>query len=409
MGQEIGRSGEEGGSLSGDGDDSGTQSAEAVTADNYIPADGESASETAKNIAALLSDEDGSRGEGEREEEETEGEEKSTTGNPAQQIETAQQKADRVRDEQGKFVKTPKQGKVVDPDLQPHSNLPAALHKDFNNLPEGLKRHANKIFKTAQADYTRNMQAVSEIRQKAEPIISTAQNYIRSNNLQDDKGVTYTEQRLFNELLDAHHNIVLDKDRTIAGMIQRTGASPENISAYLRGENPSGVDIQRIPEIRSLQSTVSTLQQRLDARDQAETQARIAPRTQAFFDVISEKDPATGEHLRPELLDEAFIADAKPAVDRLLRVDPDLSPGEALKRVYATMIGREYSTNTTPRPVPTRQPNQFQQRAKAAAVSVRGRIAPLGTGDNSAELSLEEIPQSATETTRLIWNRLNGG
>lgn len=376
-----------------------------VTADNYVPEEGESASETARNIANLLKtrDDNGDQSEGSKEGQKIPEEKTENTGDKTEQI-----KADKPRDETGKFAKQ-KVDKANDPELQPPTILDPSAKKLFLNLPEGLKRETHRLIKSIQANGTRTQQQLTESLKRSEGIINTATSYIRDNNILDEQGRAYQPDRLFNELLTAHNNIIKDPDRYIAQIIQSSGASTENISAYLQGKNPTGVDVSKDPIIRALQNELSTVKAKLSEREVAEMQQKSAPIAEQFTAVMQEIDPASGNYRYPELLDEAFLESTKPIVAALMRTDTNLSPGEALKKAHGILTGKQYSQNAPKQIAPTQQIN-YNDRARQAAVSVRGKVPPIGSaGSNSSDLELHEIPQSATETARLIAQRLAGG
>ena len=214
---------------------------EVVTSENYIPADGETTSETARNIANLLAseNEDGSEDSGEKAPQEAQTQTPEQTGNPTQ--------VTRQRDENGKFVKNgttqlPKNPQPVqqDPALQPPARLSAEDKKLFMQAPDNMKRALNKMFRDGEADYTRKNQALAESMKRSEGIINTAEQYITNSNLADAQGRRYTPDRLFTELLQAHTNIARDPERYLAQMIQQTNADPEKIGMFLQGKDPSG-------------------------------------------------------------------------------------------------------------------------------------------------------------------------
>ena len=378
--------------------------------DNYEPGENESATETARNIANLLSKEDGIREDSEEPEEPTEeqSEEGSTEGNTeAPIVETAAQQAARQRDEKGKFVKQPAIAKENDPELQPPASLTAAQKKSFLNMPEGLKRETHRIFRDQQAQFTRKQQELSESLKRSEGVMTTARSYITQNNLVDNQGRLYSEDRLVAELISAHHNIASDPERYIAQMIQSTGANPENIGSYLRGETPSGIDISSDPKFRAVQSELERVTQALANQEKAQVDSRVAPMASQLEAVMREIDPASGEYRYPELHDEEFLESTKPIVKMLRRKDPSMSFGEAVKRAHASLTGQGYSPISQTTTAPTRSNNL--ERARSAAVSVRGRIAPVGSGTSDVnDLPMSEIPLSATETARMIYRRLQG-
>jgi len=375
--------------------------------DSYEPGENESATETARNIANLLSKEDGIREDGEESEEPApeQSAEGNAEGNPEQLEETAAQQAARQRDEKGKFVKQPT--KENDPELQPPASLTAAEKKAFLNMPEGLKRGTHRLIREQQAQFTRKQQELGESLKRSEGVMTTARSYITQNNLVDDQGRLYSEDRLVAELISAHHNIATDPDRYIAQMIQSTGANPENIGSYLRGEAPSGVDISADPKFRAVQSELERVTQLLASQEKAQVDSRVAPMASELEAVMREVDPASGEYRYPELHDEVFLESTKPIVKMLRRKDPSMSFGEAVKRAHASLTGQGYSPINSTTTAPARSNNL--ERARSAAVSVRGRIAPVGSGVSDVnDLPMSEIPQSASETARMIYRRLQG-
>jgi transposase len=378
--------------------------------EDYQPGENESATETARNIANLLSKEDGIREDSEESEEpiEEQSEEGSSEGDTETPVvETAAQQAARQRDEKGKFVKQPQASKENDPELQPPASLTAAQKKAFINMPEGLKRETHRIFRDQQAQFTRKQQELSESLKRSEGVMTTARSYITQNNLVDNQGRLYSEDRLVAELISAHHNIASDPDRYIAQMIQSTGANPENIGSYLRGEAPSGVNISNDPHFRAVQSELQSVKQLLASQEKAQVDSRVAPMASQLEAVMREIDPASGEYKYPELHDEEFLESTKPIVKMLRRKDPSMSFGEAVKKAHASLTGKAYSPINQNTVAPARSNNL--ERARSAAVSVRGRIAPVGSGlSDINDLPMSEIPQSAAETARMIYKRLQG-
>ncbi len=386
-----------------------------VTADNYTPEAGESASETARNIANLLKTSDDSGEESKGEEEEPTSEEGNTEGDKTEeQVAEDAAKSARQRDESGKFVKGQKEAaklqKTNDPELQPPTILAPHAKKAFLNLPEGLKRETHRLIKGIQASGTRAQQDLAKSLEHSEAIRIPAENYISNNNITDPKGVPYTPAQLFNDLMSAHTNLSRDPDRYIAQMIVQMEANPQNITAYLQGKNPSGVDITKDPHFRALQTEHEQLKNKLSEREQSEASQRQAPLADAFAEVMREIDPASGNFKYIELHEKAFSDSTKPIVAALLRTGR-YTPQQALIKAWATLTGNEEHSQNGNQPIlPTKQPVNYNDRAKQAAVSVRGKIAPTGAGQsNSADLELHEIPSSPTETARLILSRLSAG
>ena len=373
--------------------------------DDYTPDDDETPYETARKIAHLLNADDDTREESARQQaEETTGGDKSTTSDQVETPHAAGQKQAAQNLE--------KQDASQDPDLAPPAIIQEHLKKSFAKLPDDFKREANRIFKTIQANGTRTQQQLTESLKHSEEIINSASRYIQDNGLVDPQsGQFYKPVRLFTELMQAHSAINRDPDRAIANMIKNMGANPENIALYLQGQSPSGVDLRNDPNYSALQNQVSQLQNKLSSYEQNIQQQQRQPVINEYSAVMNEVDPSTGDLRFPELQDKEFLDATGPIVAALLRTGRH-TPGQALKQAWSTLTGRSHSQVSGNQQVtqPKPQSINFQERARNAAISVRGRIAPVGSdSDPSDDLELSEIPDSPTETARLIARRLSGG
>lgn len=401
------------------------------TADDYTPGENETAEETTANILALLKESEVGDGEENEPEQQAETDPEEASGELAEQStqETPAQAAARARDENGRFVKGSQQkpaeqqkAQGIHPDLLPPTVLAPEEQKLFANLPEGLKRGVNRILKNQQAQWTTKNQEATRHIERSKQIVDGATLYIQSNNIADEHGRQYTPERLFNELIQKHNEIVNDPDRAIAGLIQSNPqANVENINAYLKGENPTGINLSADPTIRALQNTVNSLQAKLSGFEQQTTDARIQPAAEEFAAVMHEVDE-TGQYRYPELHDDALLESTKPDVAALLRTYPSLSRGEALRtaamalqgdpqaavKIKLAQSGKQYSQNGTQRSLPARQNNL--ERARSAAVSVRGAIAPTGSQQtlNVDQMEAQDIPDSIEETVRMAMRQLQG-
>lgn len=371
--------------------------------DNYEPEADETPYETARKIAHLLNTENdnGEEGEGQDSQETTARDSAPENGQVTQQQKNQQQAAQNLEKQDGQ----------VDPDLAPPAIIQEHHKKVFAQLPDDLKREANRIFKTIQANGTRTQQQLTESLKHSEAIINNATRYIQDNSLVDPQTKQYyTPNQLFTELMQAHSAINRDPDRAIANMIMNMKANPENIALYLQGKNPSGFDARNDPHISSLQNEVNQLKNELNNYRQGIQEQQRQPVIQEYSSVMNEVDQA-GNLRYPELHDQEFLDATGPIVAALLRTGRH-TPGQALKQAWSTLTGRSHSQPsgtqqvTQPRP----QSINFQERARNAAISVRGRIPPAGSErDPSDDLELSEIPDSPTETARMIARRLAGG
>jgi hypothetical protein len=371
--------------------------------DNYEPDAEETPYETARKIAHLLDarDDNGQESEGQQTQEKTARDTATQDGQVTEHAKNQKQAAQNLE----------KQDASSDPDLAPPAIIRNELKQAFAKLPDEFKREANRIFKTIQANGTRVQQQLTESLKHSESIINNATTYIQNNGIVDPQTKQfYTPNQLFTELMQAHSAINKDPDRAIANMIMNMKANPENIALYLQGQSPSGFDARNDPHISALQNEIQSLKNEIGSyRENIQRQER-APVISEYSAVMNEVDQ-NGNLRYPELQDSEFLNATGPIVDALLRTGR-YSHGQALKQAWSTLTGNSHSQPSGNQQVTQQQPRQinFQERARNAAISVRGRVPPTGSDrDPSDDLELSEIPDSPTETARLLARRLSGG
>jgi hypothetical protein len=370
-----------------------------VSADDYEPQPGESASDTARNIANLLKAKEDSGNESEGRQEQT----KEASNQERQTV-----RGDRVRDPAtGKFVKQELQSGGED--LNPPGRLTPEQKKLYMSLPnDEMKRAVHKMFKDHEGAFTVTQKRFNDAITRADGVLRTANEYIRDNNLTDEKGNPYSPDRLFHELVRAHHNVMTNPDYYLANMIKDTNANVENINKYLQGETPDSAGLTKHPTFVAMQNQINQLNNVIGQMQTFSREAQIAPLSKQFEEVMDEIDPITGEYKYPLFQNPEFIERTKPIVVALKGADGSLSHKEALKKAYAVLTNGTYSPGAQKPIVPARQDNTFRTRQRNAAISVRGKVSPLRTEIQSGEMGLDEIPASATETARLILRRLQG-
>lgn len=373
---------------------------------DYEPEADETPHETARKIAHLLDSQDDNGQESTRQQaqEKTAGDTETQDGQVKTKHSAKQQDAAQQLNQSDAAA-------TNDAELAPPAIIQEHLKKSFQKLPDEFKREANRIFKTIQANGTRVQQQLTESLKHSESIINNATAYIQNNNIIDPQTKQfYSPNRLFTELLQAHTAINKDPDRAIANMIMNMKANPENIALYLQGQNPTGFDARNDPHISALQNEVQSLKNELSSyRENVQRQER-QPVIAEYSAVMNEVDQ-NGNLRYPELQDFEFLQATGPIVDALLRTGR-YSHGQALKQAWSTLTGNSHSQPSGTQQVTQQQPKQinFQERARNAAISVRGRIPPAGSDrDPSDDLELSEIPDSPTETARLLAKRLSGG
>lgn len=146
------------------------------------------------------------------------------------------------------------------------------------------------------------------------------------------------------------------------------------------------------------------LANRLRNLESQSEQARLAPLLHEMETVRNEKDPASGQLLRPALQDETFLNSVKPLVSEELGSAPEITLGEAFKRAYERRMRMVFGESWQPVRTRIPAPNSTNNtRALTAGISVRGRTAP------TASAMEPEVPaEVGTDTKRSLEYFLNG-
>jgi len=372
--------------------DENQENQEIESAETEDPYKNESAGETAKRVYEEL------QRDGEADEEEKHG---------TQALQNTPQKTIGKRKSTGT--------EDFDPELSPPERLKVHEKEMFNNLPKGLKRAYSRSLKDmegltgrTQNEAARQAAKYREIEEVVSPLV-VEWGELGLSPSQGMRELVSAQKRLTDPKLEVREK-AFRKMAAGCGMQHILSASNNSNG----GAQDAASDISNNPVIKRLEHENLLLRQKLDpiisnhhqalsrqARDGAN--ANIA----SMEAVRDEVDARTGKYLRPELHDDAFIDRAGSLVSELMKTVPGRTAGEALRLAHlAITSGNLYAANQT-KPFANNN-SSINQRATQAAVSVRGKSAPVISTDE-----LGEIPESAlktpTDTARWVAQRLSRG
>lgn len=284
-------------------------------------------------------------------------------------------------------------------DLVPPNRLSAREKEVFNKLPPELKPAFARMVREHEAKFTNTQKEATRILEENRSIWDAVRPYATSlaeRNLtipQAIAGLLASHAKLTNPETSIQKWLEIGAD---------IGIPEEQLAPFMQGVKAQP---QSNSELVELRKQISTLESRLKQQDDLQMQASIAPIIAEGQAVANEMD-SQGKYLYPELHDPELVQTrVKPLVSALVEALPTLSYGEALKRAIHTIRG-DGSGNFN-RLNQTRLPTQqaTNTRAQAAAVSVRGRVAPAVGG-----LSMpDKVPDSPRKTVELAMQMLRRG
>jgi len=275
----------------------------------------------------------------------------------------------------------------------------------FNALPDALKRATHEMFRAQEAQFTQAVQKARAAQTEASGVLEAVRPYLNAHPELLEKG--FTESRLVGSLIAAHQRLTDPKTarQAFIELGQQLGIDPAALEA-IRGDAPAGpVDISQHPQVVALSEEVKRLKSIYEGNQAQQLEAATQSVAAEFESVRNETTP-DGRYLYPELHDGRFLEQAKPLVFAFVRAIPNLGYGEALKRACLQL--RE-STGNSHTGSQARFPAQSTniERAQRAAVSVRGRSAPI-SGAPSGEIPQEALG-SARDTVRWALQQMRRG
>lgn len=280
----------------------------------------------------------------------------------------------------------------------------------FNRLPKQLKPAVARLFKDFQAQRTREQQEHSKLTEETRDIV----NSIRPV-WEEAANRNMTQAQFISGLAAAHKRLSHDDPNVRTKKWLEIGADIELPKAVLQqvqkllqggtGNSAAASGNSDNSEILALRGELHELKSKLSKQEQDSLQASVAPVVAEGNAVRNEVD-SSGRYLYPELHDpETFNRRVKPLVSAYAEIFPDLTYGELLKKACREIRGDPKGPGNFGGLNQTRLPNGNNNRAQAAAVSVRGRSAP---STNSSSIP-ENIPDSVRETVLLASENLRRG
>lgn len=304
--------------------------------------------------------------------------------------------------------KAPKKKKdgPFDPEMFPPERLRAGEKELFNKLPLPLKKAWHRAIKDLEAVTTRDAQRYSQAIAESRGIMEAVQPFATS---WASKGFTVPQAVV--SLAAAQEKLINESTRMDAYMAlgRDLGIDFEQAAAISRGEAPEGpvtrkMTLEQDPSYISLRDEVNALKlEREQARSQ-QLESTVQTIVAELASVRDEKD-SFGRYRYPEMHEEGFFEKVKPLVSALRGTVPGLSHGDALRRAYSMMTGKSEGASAQVNQSSLPPQGNTNERALAAAVSVRGRTAPQINGT----LMPDKIPDSVRETTRMALEQLRRG
>lgn len=282
-----------------------------------------------------------------------------------------------------------------DPDLAPHEGLSPKEKALFKKISDAeVKRGVTRILKHYQGAMTRSTQEAHAIKNEASAILETVKPYVdqfTERNLSISQGL--------GQLLVANKRLINLDDpdgqlKEAARIIQGCQIDPDALYSVLKGQKPAAAtasaDIENHPYVKKLEAEINSLQERIEPVYNNH-QAVAQNATESIFrelEGVQLETTEDGDYVRPELAQDAeFLECWKPLVSRFVKTDK-LSWADAGKKAYAVLKGESFSKSVTAK-LPAKN---NQNRSVSAAVSVRGRTAPI----TNTRIDDDEIPSGET-------------
>jgi len=264
--------------------------------------------------------------------------------------ETAEEKAQRLRDEKGRFAReaeaTKTAAKPATPAMSPPAHWDAATRDAFGKLPAEAQKLLLERSKHLEAGFTRKSTELAEDRKFAQSVKSL----IRDDHREQLRQVGMNEVDGINHLLKLNDYATKDPAGYVRWVMTQARidprqAFPEYFAAGQDGQayQPPQID----PQLQQLQATVQTLQQREAARERYQQQQAATEyegRLASAGDVIAKFRDATDEAGSPA---HPYFDQVKEVIAQLcashptIKNIPDIS--DRLAQAYETAIYAEPS------------------------------------------------------------------
>ena len=297
----------------------------------------------------------------------------------------------------------PAQQQVVEDHSAPNRLSPTEKEL-FNKLPKKFKPAVARMFKDHEALFTRTQQEYTRNSGEAKHIVEAVRPYYVSHPELAENGVT--ESAFIAALVGAHQKLTNPKTdkATIEQLARDRGYRIKFVGedgTEAAGAGGGSGDISNHPDVIALRNELNHVKNHLSTQAVHEAAKPILSEMQA---VQAEKD-SFGRFTYPELQDGGFIEFLRPRISELVRTQPGLSYGDALRKAVIEKreaLGYSSMTNQI-----RSQSSEINNRAVSAANTVRGRIAPAVR----PAITNDEIPKNETpeQSARIALAQLQKG
>ncbi|CAB4203024.1 hypothetical protein UFOVP1365_16 [uncultured Caudovirales phage] len=283
-----------------------------------------------------------------------------------------------VRGKDGKFAKPTLQAETPltdpeDPELLPPERLKPEAKKLFQNLPVGIKKELHRTVKDLEAGFTRTQQELARERESVRGVHEAIQPYLSKWGASGHSATSAiaalasAQEKLTNPETSLQTYYGLGKDlgipedvlTVLGNHIQGGGQKPA----------PATIDLDQHPKFQELQGKYDHVQSYI-------RQQEMAPVVQELTAVQQEIDPASGKLKYPELQDDDYFQSLRPRVLELVEIEPGKTIADHLRQAADEKKAKLFPSYFSQAQTQTRPPVAINNRARSAAISVRGRSSP---------------------------------
>jgi hypothetical protein len=277
----------------------------------------------------------------------------------------------------------------------------------FNKAPPELKRALHRTEKARQAHFTKTQQNYQSAIKQAGGIIEAVRPYVDDWNT---RGISPVQAIA---ALAAANKRLQDPNTRRSAMIELLAdleIDPSELTQDSNASNASNSTIQSHPYVKNLEAKINDLQTKFEPlynQIQSEAELRIKRASdlalQELESVMYEKD-AQGNWAYPKLHDPVFLEQWKPLVPALARTTENYA--DAARKAYGILTDSGGQNGQTKLP----PANNVNTRAMSAAVSVRGKSAPVTAARPQKESDFEvPLNESAEDSARIALEELMRG
>lgn len=293
--------------------------------------------------------------------------------------------------------------------IPPPNRLTVEQKEVFHQLPDHLKRAAHKMFQDHEAQQTKWTGDVAKAFRESQHVVEAVRPYLLSHPELAAEG--FTESKFVSALVAAHQQLTDPKTAkqtwlSLGAQVGVPAEALESLQQHLGSGNGGSSDISQHPQFIALQQQLNKVTSRLDGAASQQTNGEIA-RKVSEVEALREERDAFGKYKYPKLHDGDFLrTKVKPLVSALEVTLPGLSYGELVRRAHDIVEGNGNSSQVNQARFPGQ--NEQVERARQAAVSIRGRSAPSASSGSLSDIPPEAL-EDAESSVRWALNGLRAG